>query len=61
MPLLKTIDLTDFSASDQFDVGTMLRDFELNAKNSAFAKQKIAQMRRVFFEDLSPSSRFSMV
>jgi len=28
----------------------MLRVFELNVKNPAFAKQKIAQMRRVFFE-----------
>jgi len=36
----------------RFNVGTMLRVFELNVKNPAFAKQKIAQMRRVFFEEL---------
>ena len=40
----------------RFDVGTMLlRVFELNVKNPAFAKQKIAQMRRVFFEELQRS------
>jgi len=36
----------------RFDVGTMLRVLELNVKNPAFAQQKIAQMRRVFFEEL---------
>ena len=47
----KTINLTDFSASECSDigwVGTMLRVFELNVKNP----RKIAQMRRVFFEEL---------
>jgi len=40
----KTIDLTDFSASERSNIGlmseTMLRVFELNVKNPAFAKQK---------------------
>ena len=36
----------------RFDVGTMLRVFELNVKNPAFAKQKNSSMRRVFFEEL---------
>ena len=41
----------------RFDVGTMLRVFELNVKNPAFAKQrKIAQMQRVFFEELCSQS-----
>jgi len=30
----------------------MLRVFELNVKNPAFAKQKNSSMRRVFFEEL---------
>jgi len=34
------------------DVGTMLRVFELNVKNPAFPNRKIAQMRRVFFDEL---------
>jgi len=33
--LPKSIDLTE--CSDRFDVGTMLRVFELNVKNLAFA------------------------
>jgi len=36
----------------RFDVGTMLRVFELNVKKPAFAQQKTAQMRSVFFEEL---------
>jgi len=36
----------------KFYVGTMLYVFELNVKNPAFAKQKIIQMLRVFFEEL---------
>ena len=35
--LPKTINLTDFSASERSD---MLRVFELNVKNPAFAEQK---------------------
>jgi len=31
----------------------MLRVFELNVSNPTFAKQKIAQMQRVFFEEIS--------
>jgi len=43
--LPKSIDLTDFSASKCSDMGlmsdsTMLRVFELNVKNPAFAQQK---------------------
>ena len=34
-------------------VCAMLRVFELNVKDPAFAKHKIAQMRRVFFKELS--------
>jgi len=34
----------------RFDVGTMLRVFELNVKNPAFGQFKIAQMQRIFFE-----------
>jgi len=32
----KTIDITDFSASERSDIGV----FELNVKNPSFAKQK---------------------
>ena len=51
----KTIDSTDFSASERSDIGLMYElcyFFKLNVKNPAFAQQKIAQMRRVFFEEL---------
>ena len=51
--LPKTIDLTDFSASERrFDVGTMLRVFELNVKNPVFAKQKNSSNAKGFFEEL---------
>jgi len=32
----------------RFDVGTMLRVFELNVKNTAFAKQKNSQKKTIF-------------
>ena len=36
----------------RFDVGTMLRVFELIVKNPAFAQQKNSSNARVFFEEL---------
>ena len=50
--LPKSIDLTDFLASERSDIGLMLRGFELNVKNSAFAQQKNSSNAGGFFEKL---------